>query len=93
MEIPDLEAVETVKTSPITESKQTIICDSFSDDNYNVTVSSCRRSVKSNGYGYYGYCFLNHPKLQKNQILKWSLRVPKFILLGLEFIGMVIMPE
>ena len=88
-EIPELEAVETVETSPITESKQTIICDRFSDDNHNVTVSSCKRSVKGNGYGY-GYCFLNHPKLQKNQILKWGMRVPKYTS---GFIGMVIMPE
>ena len=90
MEIPELEAVETVKTSPITEIKQTIICDSFSDDNCNVIVSSCMRSVKG-VYGYSGYCFLNHPKLQKNQILKWSLRVPKFGRLG--WIGMVIILE
>ena len=90
MGIPELEAVETVETAPIIESKQTIICDSFSDDNFNVTVSSCRRSVKSNGVGYYGYCFLNHAKMQKNQILKWSLRVPKY---NSGSIGMVIMPE
>ena len=86
-EIPELEAVETVETSPITESRQTIICDSFSENNHYVTVSSCGRSVMGNGYG---YCFLNHPKLQKNQILKWSLRVPKFFDGN---IGMVIILE
>ena len=92
MEIPELEAVETVETAPIIESKQTIICESFSDDNHRVIVSNDKRSIKHNG-GYYdmGYCFLNHPKLQKNQILKWSLRVPKFKFPG--WIGMVIMPE
>ena len=90
MEIPELGAVETVVSAPVIERKQTIICESFSDDNYKVTVSSCRRSVKGVD-GYWGYCFLNHPKLQKNQILKWSLRVPKFKFPG--WIGMVIMPE
>ena len=89
MEISDLEAVETVESVPLTQSKQTINCDSFSDDNYNVTVSSCKQSVK-NKLGDYGYCFLNNPKWQKNQILKWSLRVPKHNYGG---IGMVIMPE
>ena len=67
--------------------KQTIVCQSFSDDNENVTVSNDKRSVKQNGSGN-GYCFLNHPKLQKNQILKWSVRVPKH---KYGWIGMVIM--
>ena len=95
MEIPELEAVETVETAPVTENKQTIICDSFSDDNYNVTVSTCKRSVK--GKYKNGYCFIKHPKMRKNQILKWSLRVPKYneILKDgrLCFTWMVIMPE
>ena len=80
-EIPELEVVETVKTAPVTEGNQTIICQSFSGDNLNVTVSPCKRSFKYNGadvrYGD-GCCFINHQKIQKNQILKWSLRVPKF---------------
>ena len=84
MEIPELEAVETVATAPITESKQTIICDRFSNDNYNATVSSCGRSVK--GKGGYGYCFLNRPKMQKNQILKWSLPKDKYCRIGMVFI-------
>ena len=87
---PLIGAVETVQPASVMESKQTIVCESFSDDNYKVTVSSCRLSVK-NVDGYHGYCFLNHPKMQKNQILKWSLRVPKFKFPG--WIGMVIMPE
>ena len=89
MEISDLEAVETVESVPLTQSKQTINCDSFSDDNYNVTVSSCKQSVKGK-LGDYGYCFLNNPKWQKNQILKWSLRVPKH---NYGRIGMFIIPE
>ena len=88
MEIPELEAVETVETAPVIESKQTIVFQSFSDDNYNVTVSNDKRSVKVDGS--YGYCFVNHPKLQNNQILKWSLRVPKF---NDGYIGMVIILE
>ena len=50
--------VESTETTPITESKQTIVCDGFSDDNVDVTVSSCKRRVKCNNYG---YCFLDHP--------------------------------
>ena len=84
---PLTRAIETIQPQSVIETKQTIICQSFSDDNYNVTVSSCKRSVTSNGFG---YCFLKHPKMQKNQILKWSLRVPKD---KSGWIGMVIMPE
>ena len=86
---PLTRAVETVQPASVMESKQTIVCESFSDDNYNVTVSSCRRSVKGVN-GNYGYCFLNHPKMQKNQILKWGMRVPKYTSGG---IGMVIILE
>ena len=74
-------------------SKQTLVCESFSDDNCKVTVSSCRRSVKGIDYAgdhFFGACFLKHPKVQKNQILKWSLRVPKSKSGG---IGMVIILE
>jgi len=91
-EIPELEAVKTVETTPIAENKQTIICDSFSDDNFNVTVSSCKRTVKGEENGLRGYCFLNHPKIQKNQILKWRLRVPKFDYNKIN-LGMVIILE
>ena len=73
-------SVGTVQPASVVASKQTLVCESFSDDNCKVTVSSCRRSVKgirhANGSDQ-GYCFLSHPKVQKNQILKWSLRVPK----------------
>ena len=70
------EAVETVETVSLTESKQTIVCDRFSDDNVNVTVSSCKRSVKGNS-AWWSYCFLSHPKIENNKIFKWSFRVPK----------------
>ena len=59
------------------KSKQTIICDSFSNDNYDATVSSCKRRVEVDDYTY-GYCFLDHPRIEKNQVLKWTIRVPKF---------------
>ena len=75
-ELPELETVETVETLPIRETKQTIVCDSFSIYNENVIVSNCKRFAKSAQTK--GYCFLEHPKIEENQILKWSLRVPKF---------------
>ena len=88
-EEPQLEAVQTVETTPTTESKQILVCNSFSDDNEDVIVSSCKRSVRLNEDENIGYCFLNHPKIIKNQILKWSLRVPKFKY----WLGMVIFLE
>ena len=86
---PLMEDVETVQPAPVMESKQTVVCQRFSDDNKNVTVSNGKRSVKADGYGYLGYCFLKYPKIKKDQILKWSLRVPKS---GYS-IGMVIILE
>ena len=88
-ELPELEAVDTVETMPIVGTKQIVVCDRFSDDNENVFVSSCKRSVKIDKWED-GYCFLNHPKIGKNKILKWSLRVPKF---QFGSIGMVIILE
>ena len=58
--------------------KDVVVCQSFSDDNVNVDVSSCRRIVKLNAGSPVGYCFLNHPKIEKNQVLQWTVRVPKF---------------
>ena len=88
--IPELETVETIETPMISGNKQIIVCKSFSDDNKNVIVSSCKRSVcdlyeKESGMG---YCFLKHSKIEKNQLLKWTIRVPKFK--GGSFLGMVI---
>ena len=88
--------VGALETKQIIGNKQTIVCDRFSDDNYQVTVSKLKQgffkskvwSVKTNG-AVYGYCFLKHPKIQKNQILKWTLRVPK----SYGLIGMVIILE
>ena len=76
-EILALETVETIETASQTENKSTIYCESFSDDKTNVILSSCKRIFKGKA-GKNGYCFLNHQKIGKNQILKWSLRVPKF---------------
>lgn len=90
-DVPDLENVDTVETHN-KETKQSIVCNSFSDDNEGVTVSSCKRSVKvktGSDWDTWGYCFLNHPKLKKNQILKWTVRVPKYQY----SIGMVIVLE
>ena len=80
---PLQEAVKTVQSVSVIGSYiRTIVCKNFSDDNYRVTVSRNKRSVKgiadwSVGCAAYGYCFLNHQKIYKNQILKWCLRVPK----------------
>ena len=88
---PELEAVETVEIMPITESKQIMSCYSFSNDNKNVTVSSCKRSFKLKDRDNMSYCFLNHMRIEENEILKWSLRIPKFS--WYSDIGMVIIPE
>ena len=91
---PLIGAIETVQPASVTERKQTVLCQSFSDVNKSsyVTVSNDKRSVKHNaGSGYvWGYCFLNHEKIKKDQILKWSIRVPKFFYGS---IGMVIILE
>ena len=84
-ELPEL---ETVENPSIMEFKQTILCNRFSNENKNVTLSSSKQSVKGKARTW-GYCFLNHPSIQKNQILRWSVRVPKFRY----FLGMVIVLE
>ena len=91
-EQPSMGAAKTVGTTSLIESKQTIVCDRFSEDNFYVTVSSCKRSAEYNKKGGHGdgFCFLNHPKIEKNRILKWSLRIPKF---RYGLIGMVIILE
>ena len=76
-EIPALKTVETIETASQTENKSTIYCESFSDDKKNVILSSCKRIIKGKA-GKGAYCFLNHQKIGKDQILKWRLRVPKF---------------
>ena len=113
-EIPELGADdflasdETIGTTPINKNKQTIYCDSFSDDNQNVEIlclcwGSCacfnichcydhcncfnsKRSVRVENPHNPGYCFLNHPKIEENQILKWCLEIPKLY----SFVGRVI---
>ena len=103
--IPELEVVETIEeptqnetlaineTSENEESKKVIVCQSFSDDNEDVDLSSCRRILKytdkkEDGVG---YCFLNHPKIEKDQVLQWTVHVPKFHFHSR--IGMVITKE
>ena len=85
-----------VKNKPINETKKIIVCDKFSDHK-RVKISLPKRgffknkgwSVKCNSRLDKGYCFLNHPNIGKNEILKWSLRVPK----TRGCIGMVIILE
>ena len=78
--VSELGAVENVEYTAILETEKTILCDSFSNGkNVVFAGSDGRRSVKhigSDGSGF-GYCFLNHPQIQKNKSLKWCLRVPK----------------
>ena len=45
-----------------------------------------KRSVRVENPHYPGYCFLNHPKIEENQILKWCLEIPKLY----SFVGRVI---
>ena len=83
-----LKAVTSSKSEADGESKQTIVCNGFSDDNYEVDVSSCKRRVNLGGtFGIDGYCFLDHPKIEENQVLQWTLHVPRF---KDGYIGMVI---
>ena len=86
-EKPALETFAAIDITPVTENKRIIICDTFSEDNFNVIVSSCKRSIRSKrAKERLGYCFLSHPNIDKNQILRWTLRVPRHQ----TFIGIVI---
>jgi len=84
---------ETIETTSITEIKEVIDCYSFSDDNKNVEIDDemyredikkgiykphyAKGHIRLDGDGYNGYCFLDHPKIENNQILKWSIRIWK----------------
>ena len=63
---------------------QIVKCESFSDLNKNVTVSKSRRSVQCKGS--YGYCFINHSKLENLTKIVWTLQVQKCN----DFIGKVV---
>ena len=75
-----VKAKETARIKQMNETKQIIVCKGFDFGNEGVRISGCKRSVKGNmsGLHYKGFCFLKHPKLSWNQILKWTLRIPKF---------------
>ena len=84
----DAESAEIEQTRRIKELEKIKICDKFSNHTKNITISLPKRgffkskgwSVKynyNNNSGGAGYCFLNHPNLGTNEILKWSFRVPK----------------
>ena len=72
---------ETIETTPITEIKEIIDCCSFSEDNNNVNdeIFKAKNSkfIWSKDDRYPGYCFLNHPKIENNQILRWSIGIGK----------------
>ena len=59
----------------LVKSEKLLVCDRFSNFNKNVRVSNCKRYVK--GKSGRGFCFINHPDIGNNQILKWTFRVPK----------------
>ena len=78
--------VGTVGIKPIEKKKRIKVCDKFSDDNENVNIF-CRGVSGNKGWSVNfnrdacqgpirGYCFLNHLKIRKNEILKWGFRVP-----------------
>ena len=69
-DIPSLESVEIPTSTESVPKRQIIICQSFSDENQNVIVSKGGRSVSSKNKSCNGYCFLNHPKIGQNQIIK-----------------------
>ena len=79
-EPPQNETLTANKTLGNEENRRVIVCQSFSDDNEDVDVSSCRRIIKFTDKEEYGvgYCFLNHPKIEKDQVLQWTVCVPKF---------------
>ena len=94
-EISELAVVETIEapthnetlgvneTSVNVDNEAVIVCQSFSDDYFDIDVSSCKQIVKftdEQEYGF-GYCFLNHPTIKKDQVLQWTVRVPKFYFL------------
>ena len=91
-EIPALETFAAIDITPITENKRIIICDTFSEDKRDKIVSSCKRSIEHEGNrnrrwnSVLGYCFLDHAHIEKNQILRWTLRVSRHK----TFIGIVI---
>ena len=72
---------ETIETTPITEIKEIIDCCSFSEDNNNVNDEIFKdensKCIFAKDDRYPGYCFLNHPKIENNQILKWSIGIGK----------------
>ena len=92
--IPALETAKAIDTTSIAENKKIIICDSFLEDNLAVNVTNCKRCIQ-NVYHYPGYCFLGYPNIEKNQILRWTLRIPKHEhnVWNIIFIGTVIILE
>ena len=80
-QIAENKSAGTIETKPVKEKKQIKVCDKFSEHNVNVTISKpgyfARKGWAVKCTTSCGYCFLYHTKIGKNEILKWSLRVPK----------------
>ena len=69
--------------TPTIERKQIVHCKNFClDRNHNVSIkfSFDMQSVQypRSRYERWGYCFINHPKINNNTVLTWSIRVPMF---------------
>ena len=94
-ELSARKTIETIENATNTKIRSIIFCKRFSLDNKDVFfLSSCRRIVKINDMILrnnkridIGFCFLEHSEIEQNQILRWTLRIPKF---QNGFIGMVI---
>ena len=69
------------ESSENNKKRNVVVCQSFSKDNYLVDVSTCRRIVmftNDTAKQGSGYCFLNHIKIKNDQVLQWTIRVPRF---------------
>jgi len=93
--IEDFDPINPKEEPEFENTFRTVICERFSNHNENVILSSCERSLKlksEDGNKRRSHCFLNVPKIEENQILKWTIEVPKFRCVESveSYIGMVI---
>ena len=69
--IDDFNPIDPRKEPEFEKTFQTGFCESFSNDNSNVVISNCQRSVQQDTITGSSYCFLNTPKIENffSQIL------------------------
>ena len=63
--IDDFNPIDPRKEPELENTFRTGICESFSNDNYNVVISNCQRSLQQDETTGSSYCFLNTPKIEK----------------------------